>query len=196
MTDSTPTPDDQAEPSGTETDRTTAEVQKPQRELSPALIATLVAIPVMVIAGFITFAVLKNKADPSTPVDSYATVSADADKCPGLIDALPATMGDYDKKKVDGNTVRWTGSPGGAIVLRCGVARPSGFAPSSSLQVVDPIQWYMTDSEEGRGQVYVAVDHRPYVALWVPVGAGNTALTEVSTLIAQKLTAAPLDFGK
>ncbi len=168
--------------------------------LSPALIATLVAVPIAVIALFITFAAVKfsNRPDADPiPVDSYATTQAEgAEKCPAFIDLLPEGFGDFTDKSVDGDTVRWTKKDSEPIVLRCGVTRPDELAPTSSLQVIDPVQWFMTDTIEGRGQVYVCVDHRPYIAMWVPAGAGNAPLTDVSNLIARNLTRAPLDFGK
>ncbi|GAA4677437.1 hypothetical protein GCM10023197_36730 [Gordonia humi] len=172
----------------------------PRSPLSPALIATLVAVPVMVIAVFIVFAAVKYSNRPDTepiPVDGYSTAQGDgAGECPAFVDALPDTLGDYTGKSVDGDTVRWTKSDSEPIVVRCGVSRPDELAPTSSLQVIDPIQWFMTDTVEGRGQAYVSVDHRPYIAMWVPQGSGNAPITDVSALIAQKLTRAPLDFGK
>lgn len=168
--------------------------------LSPALIATLVTVPVIVIAVFIAFAAFKYSTRPdsdSTPVDGYETAQGDgADQCPAFIDALPDRLGDYGDKSVDAETVRWSMDDSDPVVLRCGVDRPEGLAPTSNLQVIDPIQWFMTDSVDGRGQAYVSVDHRPYIAMWVPTGSGNAPITDVSSLIAQKLTLAPLDFGE
>lgn len=166
--------------------------------LSPALIATLVAIPAMVIAVFIVFAVFKNNEQVSTPVDSYATVEQDAAACGPLIQKLPESFGDFGGREIDGDTVRWTSSVDGAdgdpLVFKCGVARPEALAPTSALQVINPTQWFITDTDEERGQAYVLVDRRPYVAVWVPKAAGNGPLTDISGLMAQ-LPAAPLDFG-
>ncbi|GAA3956938.1 DUF3515 domain-containing protein [Gordonia caeni] len=168
---------------------------EPAYRLSPALIATLVAIPVMVIIAFIVFAVIKSNEVSATPVDSYAASDEDTDRCPQLIGELPETFGDYADKTVDGNTVRWT-TEGSTepLVFRCGVARPEDLAPTSALQVIHPTQWFITDTEEARGQAYVLVDRRPYVAVWVPAGAGNAPLTDISALVAE-LPPAPLDFG-
>lgn len=164
------------------------------RRLHPALIATLVAIPVMVLVGFITFAALK--PDAPSPIDGYAAASNTAADCAKLVNALPATFAGYGSKTVDGDVVRWASTSGGeAISLRCGVGRPDGLAPSSKLQVVHPVQWFITDTIDGRGQAYVAVDHRPYVAIWVPLNAGNAAITEVSGVIDRTLPRAPLDLG-
>jgi len=176
------------------------ETGREDARLSPALIATLVAVPVAVIALFITFAAIKSSNRPDAdpiPVESYSLAQGEgADQCPAFIKALPDTLGDFTDKSVDGTTVRWTQADSEPIVLRCGVTRPAELAPTSSLQVIDPVQWFMTDTIEDRGQVYVCVDHRPYIAMWIPVGAGNAPLTDVSNLIARTLTRAPLDFGK
>lgn len=165
--------------------------------LSPALIATMITVPVMVIAAFIAVAAMKNRQVPSTPVESYATVSAGAQECGPLIAKLPDSFGDYGDKAVDGQVVRWTRTDGTSrepLVLHCGVARPEALAPTSALQVINPVQWFITDTDTARGQAYVVVDRRPYVAVWVPVGAGNGPLTDISALVAD-LPAGPLDFG-
>ncbi|MFT3715687.1 MAG: DUF3515 domain-containing protein [Gordonia sp. (in: high G+C Gram-positive bacteria)] len=167
--------------------------------LSPALIATLITIPVMVIVGFIVFAALKHDAAPSaTPVESYRSTAQGAENCAPFIAALPESFGDYAHKTVTGDMVKWTsGSDANAdpLVLNCGVSRPDDLAPTSALQVIDPVQWFITDTIDGRGQAYVVVDRRPYVAVWVPANAGNGPLTDISGVIAQKLPSAPLDFG-
>lgn len=160
--------------------------------LSPALIATLIAIPVMVLAGFITYAALR----PSVPVpiESYAAVDGTAEECAGFIEALPEKFDGFGDKEVDGDTVRWPATSG-TLTLRCGVERPADLNPSSSLQVVHPVQWYMTETEADRGQAFVCVDHRPYVALWVPVEAGNGPITDISALIAELLPRGPIELG-
>ncbi|GAB18336.1 hypothetical protein GOEFS_052_00090 [Gordonia effusa NBRC 100432] len=176
--DPTPAADEPSEPAG----------------LHPALIATLVAIPIMVLVGFITFAALK--PDDASPIDTYVAASNTGADCAKLVTALPIRFDGYGDKSVDGSVVRWAStSDGEAISLRCGVGRPDGLAPSSKLQVVHPVQWFITDTIDGRGQAYVAVDHRPYVALWIPLNAGNAAITEVSGVIDRTLPRAPLDLG-
>ncbi|MGB3696230.1 MAG: DUF3515 domain-containing protein [Gordonia sp. (in: high G+C Gram-positive bacteria)] len=181
----------------TPADDSTDTVTDRSRRLSPALIATLIAIPVMVIAGFVTYAAMNYSASDRArvPVDSYA-VAADTSACKPFLDALPDTLGDFGDRSVDGTTVRWTRPDSDPVVLRCGVERPAELAPTSALQVINPVQWFMTDTIEGSGQAYISVDHRPYVAVWVPAGAGNAPITDISALIEQHLERAPLDFGK
>lgn len=162
--------------------------------LSPALIATLVAIPAMVIVGFIAFAALR--PDPTTPIEEYtAGESASAD-CGRLIAELPQTFEGFGDKQVDGTTVRWPADgDGDPVTLRCGISRPSELSPTSNLQVINPVQWFITDTVEGAGQAYVCVDHRPYVAMWIPANAGNGPITDVSAVIERTLPRGPLDFG-
>ncbi|MFC4745143.1 DUF3515 domain-containing protein [Gordonia hankookensis] len=162
--------------------------------LSPALIATLVAVPVMVIIGFITFAALR--PDDTTPIESYATGESAPADCAKLIAALPQTFDGFGDKQVDGTTVRWPADgDGDAVTLRCGISRPSELSPTSNLQVINPVQWFITDTVEGSGQAYVCVDHRPYVAMWIPANAGNGPITDVSAVIERTLPRGPLDFG-
>ncbi|WP_267625540.1 DUF3515 domain-containing protein [Gordonia sputi] len=164
--------------------------------LSPALIATLVTIPVMVIVGFIVFAALRPGNSDSTPVDSYAAESSTPAECPKFLAALPQTFEGYGNKTISGTQASWPASKDGdPVIVRCGVSRPAELSPTSNLQVVNPVQWFITDSIEGSGQAFICVDHRPYVALWVPVNAGNGPITDVSAAIERTLPRGPLDFG-
>ncbi|GAB92434.1 DUF3515 domain-containing protein [Gordonia rhizosphera] len=166
----------------------------PGPRLSPALVATLVAVPVMVLVGFITYAALR--PDATTPIESYAVEPSASAECARMIAAVPETFDGYGDKQVDGTTVRWASDDGGdPVMLRCGVTRPTELSPTSSLQVVNPVQWFITDTVDGRGQAYVCVDHRPYVAMWIPVNAGNGPITDVSAVIERTLPRGPLDFG-
>lgn len=164
--------------------------------LNPALIATLVAIPVMVIVGFIVFAALRPDSSDSTPVESYAAESSAPAECAQFLASLPQTFEGYGDKRVSGTQASWAADKeGDPVIVRCGVSRPAELSPTSNLQVVNPVQWFITDSIEGSGQAFVCVDHRPYVALWVPVNAGNGPITDVSAAIERTLPRGPLDFG-
>lgn len=187
---------DGAQPDGPDDTLHTADSHRPGPRLSPALIATLVAVPVMVIAGFIAYVALQ-PTDTTTPVDAYAAAESGANgDCAKLFAALPTTFEGFGSKLISGDTARWSGSDGGdPVTVRCGVGRPAEFAPSSRLQAVNGVQWFITDTIDGRGQAYVCVDHRPYVALWVPVSAGNASITDVSAAIGRVLPSGPLDFG-
>ncbi|ATD71571.1 MULTISPECIES: DUF3515 domain-containing protein [Gordonia] len=167
--------------------------------LSPALIATLVAIPVMVIAGFIAFAALR--PETVNPVESYASDGSASADCTRLLDAAPQRFEGFGDKEISGDRATWPAEASGDdLTLRCGVTRPAELSPTSNLQEIHAagragVQWFITDTVDGSGQAYVSVDHRPYVALWVPSNAGNGPITDISGLIDQTLERGPLDFG-
>jgi hypothetical protein len=158
--------------------------------LSPAFLATLIAVPVMIIAGFITFAMLRDGT--TTPLDSMSAQPGTEAACAPFMAALPEQLGNYGHKSVSGTAARWRAGNGDSVALRCGVERPPGLAPSSRLQVVDSAQWFITD-ERDAGVAYVAVDHRPYVALWLPLNSGSAPIGTVTALIDKHLERAPLE---
>ncbi|WP_299570778.1 DUF3515 domain-containing protein [uncultured Williamsia sp.] len=165
---------------------------------SPALIATLVAIPVVVVVLFIVVAANRTGSDDrSLPLTSASATPSP--ECTRLLAALPQTFDGYGNRSQDGGLVQWPSTRSGSdntgpVQLRCGVARPTGLAPTSALQVVDPVQWF-SSTQDSRGTLWVAVDHRPYVALWLPVNVGNGPITDVSTVIDRVLPRASLDLG-
>ncbi|MFT4044334.1 MAG: DUF3515 domain-containing protein [Gordonia sp. (in: high G+C Gram-positive bacteria)] len=176
-------PDDHTEDTGT----------GPQ--LSPALVATLATIPVVAIVIFIAYAALRPDSS-ATPVDSYPAQPSAAPECGAFLGALPETFTGFGTKRVVGDRATWPARQhGDPVTVRCGIARPAGLSATSNLQVVDPVQWFITDSVDGSGQAFVCVDHRPYVALWIPVDAGNGPITDVSAVIERTLARGPLDFG-
>lgn len=165
---------------------------------SPALIASLVAIPVVVVVLFIAVAATRTGGDDASLPLASASATPSAE-CTRLLGALPQTFAGYGDRTVSDGLVQWPSTRSGTddtgpVQLRCGVARPSGLAPTSALQVVEPVQWF-SSTQESRGTLWVAVDHRPYVALWLPVNVGNGPITDVSAVIDRVLPRASLDLG-
>ncbi|MFT4200123.1 DUF3515 family protein, partial [Gordonia sp. (in: high G+C Gram-positive bacteria)] len=81
--------------------------------LSPAFVATLVAVPVMVLTGFITYAALR--PDPATPLDPMPVAAGSDKACAPLMGALPGKLGDYGDKSVSGTTARWRSRSGDSV---------------------------------------------------------------------------------
>ncbi|GAA2067677.1 DUF3515 domain-containing protein [Williamsia deligens] len=166
---------------------------------SPALIATIVAIPVVVIVVFIVIAAGRggSSSDAALPLAS-ATATPSAD-CTKLVAALPKSFPAHGDRTERDGLIEWPSTSSGAddtgpVQLRCGVPRPPGLAPTAALQVVDPVQWF-SSTQDSRGTLWVAVDHRPYVALWLPLNVGNGPISEVSAVIDKILPRASLDLG-
>lgn len=174
---------------------------EPTRRLSPAVIATIVTIPVMVIVGFITYAVVgtDDAVSADTPLKSMSAPERDSPDCATLIAALPESFDGFgDRETSDDGMVSWP--PGeqvpGPVQVRCGVDRPESLSPTSGLQVVDPVQWFLVSAPtKSPGFLWYAVDHRPYVAIWLPENAGNGPIQQVSAIIDETLPAAPIDLG-
>lgn len=171
------------------------------RRLSPAVIASIITIPVMVIVGFITYAVVKtdNSASADTPVKAMSAPQQGSPDCVKFIAALPETFDGFGKRETsDDGMVSWP--PGdqvpGPVQVRCGVDRPASLSPTSGLQVVDPVQWFLVSAEtDARGFLWYAVDHRPYVAIWLPENVGNGPIQQISTIIDANLPRGPIDLG-
>lgn len=176
-----------------------AELDDSPARRNPALIATIVAVPVMVVVVFIVFAASKNTDSPGPlPLRSAAAPQSGSPDCERLIAALPATFDGFGERTDDDGLIAWAsgGESPGPIQLRCGVPRPDDLAPTSALQTVDPVQWFQRAPKEGeKGALWFAVDHRPYIALWLPNNSGNGAISDVSTIIDKVLPPAPIDLG-
>lgn len=175
----------------------------PAHQYSPALIATAVALPVVLVVAVIVAAVLARHA----PVEREPLVlgpvpapAAEGPACAELLPALPANLGEYTKSTLvepaPPATRAWQRTEGGdAIVLRCGLDRPLEFNRASPLQIVDGVQWFEVRDQAAAASTWFAVDRGTYVALTVPDGSGPTPLQEVSDTITAHLPAQPIDPG-
>lgn len=86
--------------------------------------------------------------------------------------------------------VAW-GQP--ALVLRCGVPRPTGFVPTSALIVINGVQWFTV--QRTGAVVWTVVDRPVYVELTVPSAYSSAPVVEISAAITQALPASPLRPG-
>ncbi|MEU7765212.1 DUF3515 domain-containing protein [Nocardia sp. NPDC049190] len=175
----------------------------PEHQYSPALIATAVALPVVLVVAVLVAAVLAHRA----PVEREHLVlgpvpapAADGPACTALLPALPAQLGEFTKSTLvepaPPATRAWQRAAGGdAIVLRCGLDRPLEFNRASPLQIVNGVQWFEARDRAATASTWFAVDRATYVALTVPDGSGPTPLQEVSDTITTTLPAQSIDPG-
>ncbi|MFB8274283.1 DUF3515 domain-containing protein [Nocardia colli] len=173
------------------------------RQYSPALIATAVALPVVLVVTVLVLAILAARA----PVEREPLVlgpvpapAAGGPACTNLLPALPTELGDYTKSTLvepsPPATRAWQRSDGGdPIVLRCGLDRPLEFNRASALQIVNGVQWFEARDQAAKASTWFAVDRETYIALTVPDGSGPTPLQAVSDTITATLPATPLDPG-
>ncbi|WP_018177729.1 DUF3515 domain-containing protein [Jongsikchunia kroppenstedtii] len=186
-------PDDQAAPDPASDDAAS------RHRLSPAVTATLVAIPVMVLV--IVLGVVLFKSDDAkyrTDLEKLSASQLADPHCTQLMAELPAHFDGFDDKRMKNGYAEWPAGNEmpGPIQVRCGVDRPAEFNDTSKLDQVNGVQWFTASTKTGAdGQLFYCVDHRPYVALWVPNNAGNAAITQLSALVTKHLAPGPLDLG-
>ncbi|CAM3099356.1 DUF3515 domain-containing protein [Tsukamurella hominis] len=189
-------------------DQTTAAPDTGKRR-SPAFLATAVALPVAVVACFIAFLVLAQQkqgdardAAEAGHLKSVAAPSSGDAACTKLLGAIPADLDGYRRTgdTEPGGFARWTSEKAGAVEVRCGTDRPADLTATAKLQIINGVQWLQAvpagaPAPDG-GSYWTAVDHRPYVTLWVPDGAGTSAVQATSDAIREHLQAASLDLGR
>lgn len=171
---------------------------------SPALIATAVALPLMVLVGVIVFAVLATRSPVLEPVVLGAAEApeAESEQCTELIAAVPDELADLTRAEivepVPAGTAAWQDPDdpeADAVILRCGLDRPHEFVQNSPLQVVGDVEWLEVDgTEDGLdSSTWTAVDRGVYIALTLPTGSGSGPIQAMSTTIDATLPAQELD---
>ncbi|MFD9546513.1 DUF3515 domain-containing protein [Nocardia salmonicida] len=164
---------------------------------SPALIATAVALPVVLIVAVLVAAFIALRAPVEREPLALGPVpapAADGPACQALLPALPAELGDYTKATLaepsPPATRAWQLPDGGdPITLRCGLDRPLEFNRASPLTVIDGVKWFQVRDEVGKTGTWFAVDRETYIALTVPDGSGTSAVQNVSDIITANLPA-------
>jgi hypothetical protein len=164
---------------------------------SPALIATAVALPVILIVAVLVAAFIALRAPVEREPLALGPVpapAADGPACQTLLPALPAELGDHTKatlvEPAPPATRAWQLPDGGdPITLRCGLDRPLEFNRASPLTVIDGVTWFQVRDEVGKTGTWFAVDRETYIALTVPDGSGTSAVQTVSDVIDANLPA-------
>ncbi len=163
-----------------------------------ALMIGAIVLAVAAVVSILVFAALRQPASTETPVAivSVPAPQADGADCRALVDALPEQLGDFQRAPAADPAppaaAAWrTNADGEAVILRCGLDRPTEFILGSPLQVVDAVSWFEI-ADQGRS-TWFAVDRPVYVALTLPAGSGPTPIQEISRLIAKTLPTKTID---
>lgn len=103
--------------------------------------------------------------------------------CNQLIDGLPNQVVSQDQRQVADDkklTAAW-GNP--AITLRCGVGRPSGFTPESSIIAINGVDWFA--EQLTAGWRFTSTNTNMYIEVNVPGKYSPEAnvLTDLSTAL-------------
>ena len=163
-----------------------------------SLLIAAIAVAVAAIVAVLVVAVVRQLPEQLQPIPLPAVPAPQADgpECRALMKALPDRLGDYRlapaAEPAPQGAAAWQAAPDAEpVILRCGLERPAEFVVGAPLQVVDAVQWFeVTDQDRS---TWFAVDRPVYIALTLPAESGPTPIQEVSEVIAQTMSARPLD---
>jgi len=115
-------------------------------------------------------ALLAGCGSADVEVPEFAVTPAGAERCGALLDALPDRVADEPRRAVSGSeyAAAW-GDP--AIVLRCGVPRPTGFDKGSACLTTNGVDWYAPEQQIddlGSDIVLTLVKRAPRVEVRMP----------------------------
>ncbi|HKS44035.1 MAG TPA: DUF3515 domain-containing protein [Amycolatopsis sp.] len=161
-----------------------------------SIVAAVLAAGVAVVA---VFAPSNEPSRDQLAVPSVPAPQANEPACGTLLAALPPELTskgtELGRRELAAPappaTVAW-GQPD-AIVLRCGLERPSELTPSTQLRAVSGVEW-LPVAGQGTSTWYI-VDRAVYIALTVPDSAGTGPLQEISDTVAATLPQVPPRFG-
>lgn len=127
------------------------------------------------------------------------SISEDSDEvCRELIAALPDELADgyarLDVSGVDGlgeNAAAWGADGLEPVVLKCGVAAPPSYEAGAQLTQINDVPWFEETGHGGASQATVlyALGRETDIAVSLPVGAGEGALTKLSDAISTSVPA-------
>jgi hypothetical protein len=107
----------------------------------------------------------------AVPVDAPTPEGEAARSCAALVDDLPGTVADLDRREVeagDAPAAAW-GDP--AIVLTCGVGPPRGLDELATCQETNGVGWFIPEAQitgEPEDIVMTTIDRVPRVQVRLP----------------------------
>lgn len=107
---------------------------------------------------------------------------ADVAMCRGLLEKVPSSVaGQHTRSVAPSNAGRAWGDP--AIVLQCGVRRPTSLAPTTRCDFIDDVGWL--SEKHGSDRVFTTIGRSAYVRVTVPdrYQPAADALVDVATAI-------------
>lgn len=107
--------------------------------------------------------------------------------CAQVLSALPVQLGQLTPRVVhtvpdSPNVVAW-GDP--AVVLRCGVTRPTAFVPTSDVYNIGSVYWFALKQKSAT--VWTVIDRAVYVEVTIPEKQAYQPLPLLGQAIATKL---------
>jgi hypothetical protein len=163
-----------------------------------ALSATVLALPIALLAGVGAFAYLggfsharstpRGPATGPVPVTAPPSLASTAAPCASLLNRLPRTLDGSDARPVTAapdRVVAW-GDP--AVVLRCGVPKPKAATAVAQEFVINGVAWVYAD-DHGTG-VWTLTKRTVYVEVRTPAKYHGSASQVILNPLADPIAAA------
>jgi hypothetical protein len=83
----------------------------------------------------------------NVPIDSPELSGGDAAACRDLVQALPDSVSDQQRRSVDPDDAFGAAWGDPAIVLRCGVPKPEGFDEFATCQEANGVGWFVPEEQ-------------------------------------------------
>ncbi|WP_370943737.1 DUF3515 domain-containing protein [Amycolatopsis sp. cg5] len=170
----------------------------------PRVLLVVAAVLAVLFAGGVAYFGLKGStsAEPEgdtgpLPLVSVPAPQAGSADCAKLVGGLPADLTSNGKtlsrrelaEPAPAATVAWGRE---AVVLRCGLEKPSELTQTAQLRTINGVQWLPVEAD-GVSTWYL-VDRSVYVALTIPQSAGTGPLQSISDAVVANLQPQPLRF--
>lgn len=126
-------------------------------------------------------------SDGTVHVDAYPTTKGSKLDCAALLGDLPPTLAGQKRRLVADSVAGAWGDP--AIVLRCGVQKPTALTPTSTCHEIDGVGWLAEKRTDG--YLFTTIGRRHHVSLEVPAEytPAADALADIADTIARHLPA-------
>lgn len=115
-------------------------------------------------------------------------------RLPDSLEGRTKTTTTQDGQELDSSTIAYVGPRSEAMVIRCGIAAASDYAAGATLQQVDDVPWFNSLAAAGETSHSASGDNAASSAVWyalglkvniavsLPSGSGNDAITTLSTI--------------
>lgn len=129
------------------------------------------------------FVLLVGCSPDTVPVEAPAPEGDVAHACSDLIDSLPGALEEGARRALEPDSPYAAAYGDPAIVLRCGVERPTEFGPTSELVTINEVDWLPV--KQSGGVAFYAPGRVAWVRVDVPSAytPGTFALTELSDVV-------------
>lgn len=131
------------------------------------------------------------------PLSALEPADGATSVCEPLLSALPDELipgySRLDLNHVvsldDASAAAWGGDNVEPIVIRCGLAAPASYEPGAQLTQINDTPWFQEENSDGPATLLYALGRSTDIAVSLPLGVGEEALTKLTNLIEENVPA-------